>query len=328
MPTISVIVTAYNQAPVLELTLRSVQAQTFKDFEILLINDGSTDATREVADRFHDPRLQVFSFPNGGYSRALNRGLDRASGAFIAFVDGDDLWTPDKLERQLQALERHPEAGAAYSWTRFIDRAGTLLFSQHPVHFEGDVARDLLLNDFICSGSNVLVRRSCAKEVGGFDPAHSNGADWVWLMNLATRTRFVRVPAHQILYRQTRTSLSSQVDRFEMSARRNLDLVLATAPLELQQLKPRCISNIDLHRAFLLLRETPSPDEVNRAMRIVEGAIHRTPSLFLRASTHTLLLRCALIRLLPGDHGDRIAHALIRSVSSTLQALHRLSPQR
>jgi glycosyltransferase involved in cell wall biosynthesis len=121
MQTISVVVPAYNAERTILETIASVQQQTFSDFELIVINDGSTDGTLEQLNTVKDPRLKVFSYENGGISVARNRGIAQATGEFIAFLDADDLWTPDKLELQLAALQQHPEVGVAYSWTCFMD---------------------------------------------------------------------------------------------------------------------------------------------------------------------------------------------------------------
>ena len=113
MSTISVIVPAYNAEKTVLETITSVLNQTFSDFELIVVNDGSTDRTLELLSTVKDHRLKIFSYPNGGVPVARNRGLSHATGDFIAFLDADDLWTPDKLELQLATLQQHPDAGTA-----------------------------------------------------------------------------------------------------------------------------------------------------------------------------------------------------------------------
>ncbi|MGL5196776.1 MAG: glycosyltransferase family 2 protein [Chroococcales cyanobacterium] len=117
MPEISIIIPAYNAESTLVETIESVLQQTFTDFEILVINDGSQDCTQTLAEAIPDPRVQVLTYPNGGVCAARNRGISRAKGKYIAFLDADDLWTGDKLELQWAALQENPQAGVAYSST-------------------------------------------------------------------------------------------------------------------------------------------------------------------------------------------------------------------
>jgi len=201
MPLISVIIPVYNAERTVLETIGSVQQQSLTDFELIVIDDGSTDDTFERLERVRDRRLRVFTYENGGPSAARNRGIGHARGEFISFIDADDLWTPDKLELQLAALRRHPHAGVAYSWTAFIDEDGRFLFAKEPLWFEGNVFRELVVNNFIGSGSNVLIRRECVESVGRFDSRFSHGEDWDYLLRASVRWPFVVVPAYQVLYR-------------------------------------------------------------------------------------------------------------------------------
>ncbi len=204
MPTISIIVPAYNAERTIVETVTSVQQQTYSDFELIVINDGSTDQTLELLGKVQDPRLKVYSYENGGLSVARNRGIAQASGEFIAFLDADDLWTTDKLELQLTALQQHPEAGVAYSWTLFMDEKGELFHADKPIFFEGNVCAQLLVSNFLASGSNPLIRTQAVTSIGEFDPLVSGAADWDYWLRLAARWHFVVVPS--ALERRTKHS--------------------------------------------------------------------------------------------------------------------------
>ena len=117
VPTVSVVIPAYNPERTILETVESVLHQTFSDFELIVINDGSTDRTLDLLQTVQDSRLKIFSYSNGGLALARNRGISHAQGAYISFIDADDLWTIDKLELQLEALKQHPDMGVAYSWT-------------------------------------------------------------------------------------------------------------------------------------------------------------------------------------------------------------------
>ena len=108
-PIVSIVIPTYNAPSLLEETLQSVFAQTLTDFEILVIDDGSTDSTPEFLRRLDDPRLRVIRQENRGIGGARNRGLDEATGSYVALLDHDDLWLPKKLEVQVEFMESHPQ---------------------------------------------------------------------------------------------------------------------------------------------------------------------------------------------------------------------------
>ncbi len=214
-PRISVVIPAYNAAATLPETLRSVLDQTYSDLEVLVIDDGSTDGTREAADACRDPRVRVHTFANAGQAVSRNRGIALARGEFVAFLDSDDLWTPDKLADQLAALGAHPKAAVAYSLTDHIDMRGRWLgpCCHHVVN--GDAFDEFLKSNFLASGSNPLVRKSALDEVGCFDPALTPAEDWDLYLRLAVRHPYVCVPKPQILYRLNPLSASASVRKME-----------------------------------------------------------------------------------------------------------------
>src|SRR3569832_167033 len=115
MPLVSVIIPVYNGEKTIQYTIESVLKQTCSDFELLVINDGSQDSTLELVSSFQDDRLKVLSYPNAGLAASRNRGIASASGEYLSFIDADDLWTPNKLDSQLKALQENTEAAVAYS---------------------------------------------------------------------------------------------------------------------------------------------------------------------------------------------------------------------
>ena len=175
----------------------SICRQTLTDFELIVIDDGSTDGALEFLESIRDPRLRVFHYANGGLAAARNRGIERSRGEFISFINSDDLWTPDKLALQLQALRQQPEAALAYSWTAFVDQHGDFLFAKDASSCEGDVYAELLRHCFVASGSNILVRKSCALAVGGFDTSLPAAQDWEFCLRVAARWQFAVVPRYQ-----------------------------------------------------------------------------------------------------------------------------------
>jgi glycosyltransferase involved in cell wall biosynthesis len=278
MVTISVVIPAYNAERTILETLESVQQQTFSDFEVIVIDDGSTDRTRELVESIADDRIKVFSYPNGGMCVARNRGIYHATGEFIAPLDSDDLWTPDKLELQLAALQKHPDAGVAYSWTSdFIDGQEEISCRYDPVLFEGNVLPELLVRNFLNSGSNPLIRRKAIESVGEFDPACTLCADWDYWVRLAMQWPFVVVPKYQIRYRLSPYSGSAKVKAIEKDGLFTIEKVYSMVTPELQSLKSQTLADFYHYCAQQYLRYGKNVSEVNQAAPRIWKAIHLHP---------------------------------------------------
>lgn len=169
-PRVSVVVPSFNYAHFLPETLDSVLAQTFKSFELIVVDDGSTDNTKEVMKPYlNDPRVRYVYQENRGPSAARNTGIRESRGQLIAFVDPDDLWYPTKLQKQL-ALMESGEIGLCYCLAEHIDEAGNPLPDISFPHPPGATYKDLLyVNWIVGSSSSVLVRKEIFDEAGLFD---------------------------------------------------------------------------------------------------------------------------------------------------------------
>jgi glycosyltransferase involved in cell wall biosynthesis len=225
-PLVSVVVPAYNAAWSLDETLASICAQTYSNIEVLVVDDGSTDATAEVAGAWsrRDSRVRVIRKPNGGVASARNRGVREARGVYVAPIDSDDLWAPDNLERQVAALEAAgPDACLAFARTVFIDRDGRALPDRPSTPPETDF-RNLLLRNAVANGSAAVFRRDRMLEAGAYDEglgaAGGQGVDdWKLVLTLAVMGRIVYVPAPTVRYRMSHTnSLSRQIPAMRRGA--------------------------------------------------------------------------------------------------------------
>lgn len=311
MPTISVIIPAYNAERTILETIKSVQQQTFSDFEIIVINDGSTDRTVELIKSIKDERVKIFSYENGGLPTARNRGITHAGGEFIAFLDADDLWTPDKLELQLKALQQHPEAGVAYSWTYNISEKGELLKPIEPL-FQGNIYADLLIWNFISNGSNPLIRKQAIESVGEFCPELKSAEDWDYWLRLAARWNFVVVPQHQILYRRSSSSMSSKLNTIKQETLVVLEKAFSSAPVELQHLKHQSFSNVYLYYAEVYLENLNNNlAEINQVLRNLWAAVYLYPQNLFSRYTQTLIIKALLIRIF----SHKIASQIIQFIS-------------
>jgi glycosyltransferase involved in cell wall biosynthesis len=219
---VSVVIPAYNGAPTIDETLTSVRSQTHRALEIIVVDDGSTDDTRRIAEQHAaaDERIQVVHQANAGVATARNAGWHRARSDFIAFIDADDLWAPTKIEKQLQALLAGGEhAGLAYCWTARIDAQGLVFRLHGGARHEGHVLENILQGNFVGCGSTVLVRRQTLIYAEGFDcrlrAAGAEGCeDWLFSCRVAERYHYVVVPEFLVGYRYLPDNMSS--DRARM----------------------------------------------------------------------------------------------------------------
>ncbi len=253
MPTISVIVPAYNAEKTIQSTINSVLQQTWADFEILVINDGSTDFTLEKVAAIADQRIKVFSQENSGVSASRNRGMSLAQGEYVAFLDADDLWQENKLKEQLEALQNNPQAGVAYSWTDYIDESGNFLHPGEHKTLNGHVYQDILLHNFLENGSNPLIKKAALQEVGDFDESLAYGEDWELWTRLATKYDFVALPRTHILYRMGSNSASSNLIKMERQGLEVIEKMFCDAPSSFGYLKRQSVSNFYQYLLFRVL---------------------------------------------------------------------------
>jgi glycosyltransferase involved in cell wall biosynthesis len=181
-PLVSVVIATYNMAQYLPKAIDSVLAQTWKNLELIVVDDGSTDNTAEVMEPFKsDPRVRYLPTENQGQPRAKNHGLNEAKGDFIAFCDADDLWSPKKLAIQMPFFQ-DSQVGVVYSEVSYIDQNGAPLEKNIPYdRYSGQVTEQLVVKNFVPFGTAVI-RRACVEKNGAFDEDLPMGIDWdLWL---------------------------------------------------------------------------------------------------------------------------------------------------
>ena len=305
MPTISVIIPTYNASKTILETLESVQKQTMTDLEILVIDDGCTDDSVSLVKSLNDPRIKILSYENGGLPTARNRGIAQAKGEFIAFLDADDLWTADKLECQLTALQQNPDAGVAYSWTAFMEAnpQGDYIFYPSPSpNYSGNVYPQMLVNNFIYSGSNILARREVIQKTGDFALIPS-GEDWDYWIRLAANYHFAVVPKYQILYRRntsvTSTNMSTKVNIMAASLVEVIEKAYQVAPQELQKLKPKTLSGYYIYCADISVLYAKSSQDLINAQGYFWKAISVYPPIVLNKHNFAIFVKAFLGLILP-----------------------------
>jgi glycosyltransferase involved in cell wall biosynthesis len=168
IPRVSVIVPTYNRGQYIAQALESVFAQTFRDYEIIVIDDGSTDNTQEILKNF-EGRIRSLYQENQGISKTRNRAIKESTGEFIAFLDSDDFWEPIKLEEQVKILDSHPDVGIVYARMPIINENGETI-GMKPAGVSGRNFRELLQVWGDLPTSTVMTRRVCFEKVGLFEP--------------------------------------------------------------------------------------------------------------------------------------------------------------
>jgi glycosyltransferase involved in cell wall biosynthesis len=223
-PAISVVIPTKNRRRLLLRTLRTVRAQRGVDLEVVIVDDGSSDGSGDAVLALGDPRITVVrNERSGGVSAARNTGLERARAPWVAFLDDDDLWAPDKLAAQL-AVAADEGAGWVCGGAVTVDRALRIVSGQMPPSHE--VLWQLpAFNSVPGGGSGTVARTDLVRQVGGFDPVLSNIADWDLWIRLAAEAPLAAVPRPLTAYLRHPTSLSHDLtsvrDEFEHARRKH-----------------------------------------------------------------------------------------------------------
>ena len=210
----------HNGAPWVREAATSVLAQTLADLELIVIDDGSTDATPEVLASIRDPRLRVDRQARQGLTLALNRALELARAPLLARLDADDVALPERLARQSRFLEAHPDVGLLGTGAREVDVSGRQVAVVRPPVDDATLRRALIrANPFV--HSSVVVRRAAVDRAGGYDPSFPVAQDYDLWMRLAAVTRLANLPEPLVIRRLApgRVSAVRDDDRLRAEAR-------------------------------------------------------------------------------------------------------------
>ncbi|MGV3617650.1 MAG: glycosyltransferase family 2 protein [Fimbriimonas sp.] len=216
MPRVTVLLTCYNHIRYLPEALEGVRKQTFRDFEIIAIDDGSKDGTREWLAQQADIRC-VFNEENLGTYETLNVGLRLAQGEFVAILNDDDVWLPEKLARQVALLDANPQVGLVHTGGHFIDgegkrTEGNPLGFAFPTFETGDILLGLVYENKIIA-SAALARRACFDAVGPFNREYFGSGDWEMWFRIAERWHVGFVADPLTLYRVHGANASHKLER-------------------------------------------------------------------------------------------------------------------
>lgn len=236
-PEVSVIIPTYNRSDLLQLTIKSVQAQTFRDLEIIIIDDGSKDDTRRVVEGLQniDQRIVYIYQENRGLPSARNIGIKNSHGKYIAFLDSDDLWKPEKIEKQLLIFNQNQDIEAVYVNFINIDFRGDLMDPYIPStdpYFQLFSLYEKLL--YFCavvgSGSSVMAKRTAIIRTGDFDETLCSAEDWDFWRRMALQSKFYFLDEYLLFIRRHEDTMSKKLDQKWKGEYRHLQKMYLKTP--------------------------------------------------------------------------------------------------
>lgn len=329
MVKVSVVIPIYGVERYIHQTLTSVLNQTFEDFEVILVDDESPDRSIEICQGFTDPRLQIIHQKNRGLAGARNSGIRQAQGEYIALLDGDDLWEPEKLARHVAHLEANPDVGLSFSPSAFIDPDGQANGSFLSPKLTGIRLEDLFRQNPVGNGSAPVLRRSMLAEIA-FPSSHHRGElcyfdeDFrrsedieCWIRICAqTPWKMEGIPAPLTLYRINAQGLSASLLKQLDSWHQVLGKIHSYDPQLVQQWGGLSVA----YRCRMLARQALRLRDGKLALELCQQALRSDWRILRDEPLRTMRVLCgaALLCFLPGLYA--------RAEAIALQLTHR--PQR
>jgi glycosyltransferase involved in cell wall biosynthesis/peptidoglycan/xylan/chitin deacetylase (PgdA/CDA1 family)/SAM-dependent methyltransferase len=316
---VTVVVPAYNAERTIDETLCSARYQTHANLEILVVDDGSKDATADIVLRHAaiDSRVRLITQANGGVAAARNRGIAEAKSDLIAPLDSDDLWAPTKIEKQLQAMSQGgAKVALVYTWFAVIDEKGNVRDLEHQPLDCGPVLQRMCRGNLVGNGSSPLMRKSAILEAGGFDPglrsAHAQGCeDLLLYFRISERHEFAVVPEHLTGYRRHADAMSE--DALQML--RSYRLVAE----EMSQKYPEYLADIRFGEANLadwLIRKALRKCRFGLAAEIFSHIAHTDLRFSLATFLPGVLMRGGLMLVRPARTGPKPIASLTFGIGS------------
>jgi glycosyltransferase involved in cell wall biosynthesis len=285
MPAVSVVIPLYQTERYIHETLASVLAQTFTDFEVVVLDDGSKDRGPDIARAFGDPRVRVITQENRGLAGARNSGIRHAKADLIALLDADDLWEPTKLERHVAHLAANPDVGVSFSNSLLIDEAGKPLGLIQQSSGRAIDAVEILCSNPIGNGSSPVLRRAVFDAIAFHDPRYGRicyfdesfrqSEDVECWARIATQTswRFAGVPEALTHYRLNASGLSSNVEKQLGTWLAFREKLKTVAP----DLEARAGDRAEAYQRRYLARRAVRSGEGRTAARMMWAALRKHP---------------------------------------------------
>lgn len=292
VPLVSVIIAAYGMPDYLNEAVRSVCNQTFKDYEIIVVDDCSGD---EVVSRYQLPksaRLICHEKRFGAAAATRNTGLKVARGKYVAFLDQDDVWLPDKLALQVKALEENPEAGLVFCHYTAVDSSLQPISKQRRVRrYVRDPLKKMIGGCFITTPSTVMARKSVVEECGMFDESIKGASDWDFYLRVARQYAFIAIPEPTIMYRLHPDQLHNNTALMDAAKIAIMDKTLEWAINE----RPDLINWVRRKYARMLYKMGRLELQSNYNPSLAYDILHRSRAIwFWGIRVHVLIIKAIL----------------------------------
>jgi glycosyltransferase involved in cell wall biosynthesis len=304
-PLVSVVTTAYNVAPYIRESVVSALEQTYPHVELIVVDDGSTDATIKQIEDFRDPRLQVIEQRHAGQVAALNAGVRAAKGDYIGFLDGDDVWRPENLQRHMAFHTHHPEADLTFSLSGTIEADGSIIGSPVAPH-RGPVSfRDLLVENVVRNGSAAVVRAEALRRAGPFDAELVSCYDLdMWLRIARLRPGNIHcIPEVLAFYRRRPHQITADWRRMQEGWGQVMAKMERLAPDDVRATRSAHLGNLYRYLAYLAYENR----DYSTAIGLLAKGYRASAATFCLDSRN-LLLAAAIISgwLLPENAHDKL----------------------
>jgi glycosyltransferase involved in cell wall biosynthesis len=323
MTKVSVIIPVYRVEKFIRSTIQSVLDQTFTDFELILVDDGSPDNSRGVCESFLDPRIKIISQVNRGLSGARNTGIRNAKGGIIAFLDGDDLWTNNKLEKHLAHLQNSPDVGVSFSRSEFINERGESLGTYQMPKLINITTSHLLFQNPVGNGSAPVLRREVLDSIGFENQTDSSLETWYFDENLqrsedidcwlriATLTswKIEGISDALTLYRVNSKGLSADLYKQLYSWEQVMNKAQVYAPVLICE----CISLARACQLRYLARQALRLRDGNAAVEFINRSLSTNWRIALKEPRRTILTAVAsyLLKYLPSDSYSKFEKGIL-----------------
>jgi len=314
LPKVSVVIPAFNVAPYVGDAIRSALAQRGVSLEVIVVDDGSTDATRDVLQAFAgDPRVRLILQENQGPSGSRNTALAAARGAFVGFLDADDLWMPTKAARHVALMTADPSIDLSYSWWHTIDDASRPTGRSSTVAaarvLGGLTFSGLVIENFTGTASTVFCRRDAVVQVGGFDPALRSNVDLDLLLRLAARRpgNIALVPEILTAYRMRSDQITKNWLLMETNWRTVIEKAAQIAPAEVARVHRVALARQCRYLAYIAYEAR----DLYAARRLLAKAWLNRPSALVRDRRAWLTTAAVIASFLPAPLHEALAQRVV-----------------